>query len=50
MSDGTKPTRRVALKVLGGTLGAGAFAYASRPIVYEGRVEARATSPQSANG
>ncbi|MEZ4361339.1 MAG: 4Fe-4S dicluster domain-containing protein [Kofleriaceae bacterium] len=28
----TAPTRRVALKVLGGTLGAGAFAYAAQPI------------------
>ena len=28
----SKPTRRVALKVLGGTLGAGAFAYAAQPM------------------
>ncbi|MCA9673763.1 MAG: 4Fe-4S dicluster domain-containing protein [Kofleriaceae bacterium] len=29
----SSPTRRVALKVVGGTLGAGAFAYAARPFV-----------------
>lgn len=30
--DSSAPSRRVALKVLGGTLGAGAFAYAAQPL------------------
>lgn len=30
----SKPTRRVALKVVGGTLGAGAFAYAGAPVAH----------------